>query len=143
MVVPRARGRHDRQEQRDRHDVANGDERGNTLALPPSAAPLDADDDERDQHEPPGAGHAEAALVAEEGRDEPCRNPRACHPPDGAQLTEEYARSTYCVLRYQAPLANLLGLSAELDELGAGSAKHWVALSHYALVPGDPGPRAA
>jgi predicted membrane GTPase involved in stress response len=61
----------------------------------------------------------------------------------GAQLTEEYERSTYCVLRYQAPLANLLGLSAELDELGAGSAKHWVALSHYALVPGDPGPRAA
>lgn len=61
----------------------------------------------------------------------------------GAELTEEYARSTYCVLRFEAPLANLLGLSAELDELSRGSVKHWVALSHYALVPGDPGPRAA
>lgn len=61
----------------------------------------------------------------------------------GAQLTEEYARSTYCVLRFQAPLANLLGLPTELDEVSGGSARHWVALSHYALVPGDPGPRAA
>lgn len=61
----------------------------------------------------------------------------------GAMLAEQYARSTYCVLRYEAPLANLLGLSAELDELSGGSAKHWVALSHYALVLGDPGPRAA
>jgi hypothetical protein len=61
----------------------------------------------------------------------------------GAELTEEYARSTYCVLRYQAALANLLGLSSQLEELTGGSARHWVALSHYAPVPGDPGPRAA
>jgi hypothetical protein len=61
----------------------------------------------------------------------------------GAELTEEYARSTYCVLRYQASLANLLGLSSQLEELTDGGARHWIALSHYAPVPGDPGPRAA
>jgi predicted membrane GTPase involved in stress response len=60
-----------------------------------------------------------------------------------AQLTEEYARASYCVLRYEAPLADLLGLSSELDRLTDGGAKYWVALSHYALVSRDPGPRAA
>jgi predicted membrane GTPase involved in stress response len=61
----------------------------------------------------------------------------------GATLSEEYARSTYCVLRYQAPLADLLGLPAELDRLTAGAARHWIVLSHYALVTRDPGGRAA
>jgi predicted membrane GTPase involved in stress response len=61
----------------------------------------------------------------------------------GATLNEEYSRSVYCVLRYEAPLASLLGLPAELDRLTGGQAKHWIVLSHYALVPGDPGPRAA
>jgi hypothetical protein len=62
----------------------------------------------------------------------------------GAAIAEEYARSTYCVLRYEAPLARLLGLSAELAGLAAGRAKHWTALSHYALVTGGgPGGRAA
>jgi predicted membrane GTPase involved in stress response len=61
----------------------------------------------------------------------------------GATLSEEYTRSAYCVLRYEAPLANLLGLPAELDNLTGGLAKHWIVLSHYALVPGDPGPKAA
>jgi hypothetical protein len=61
----------------------------------------------------------------------------------GATLTEEYVRSTYCVLRYEAPLADLLGLSAELSRLTADTAKHWVALSHYAIVTRDPGGKAA
>src|SRR5690348_1737588 len=53
-----------------------------------------------------------------------------------AAIAEEYARSTYCVLRYEAPLARLLGLPAELAALTDGRAKHWTALSHYALVTG-------
>jgi predicted membrane GTPase involved in stress response len=61
----------------------------------------------------------------------------------GAAPSEEYARSTYCVLRYEAPLADLLGLSAELSRLTAGTAKHWIALSHYAIVTRDPGGKAA
>ena len=62
----------------------------------------------------------------------------------GAALEEEYARSIYCVLRYQAPLARLLGLPAELAALTGGRAKHWTALSHYAIVTGGgPGGRAA
>lgn len=61
----------------------------------------------------------------------------------GATLTEEYVRSTYCVLRYEARLAALLGFPAELRRLSAGSARHWIALSHYAMVTGDPGGSAA
>jgi translation elongation factor EF-G len=68
---------------------------------------------------------------------------RAALQNRSATLTEEYARSAYCVLRYEAPLADLLGLSAELGELTDGTAKHWVALSHYRLVTRDPGGRAA
>jgi predicted membrane GTPase involved in stress response len=60
-----------------------------------------------------------------------------------ATLTEEYARSSYCVLRFEAPLADLLGLSAELGKLAEGTAKHWVALSHYRLVTRHPGGTAA
>lgn len=61
----------------------------------------------------------------------------------GAMLSEEYVRSTYCVLRYEARLADLLGCPAELRRLSAGSARHWIALSHYAMVTGDPGGSAA
>jgi len=61
----------------------------------------------------------------------------------GASLTEEYTRSTYCVLRYEAALADLLGLSGELASITGGSAKHWVVLSHYATVTRDPGGSAA
>ena len=60
-----------------------------------------------------------------------------------ATLLEEYARSSYCVLRYEARLADLLGLPAELRRLTAGTARHWIALSHYAIVTRDPGGRAA
>ena len=52
-------------------------------------------------------------------------------------------RSSYCVLRYEAPLADLLGLPAELVRLTGGSATHWIALSHYAIVTRDPGGKAA
>lgn len=61
----------------------------------------------------------------------------------GAALTEEYRRSAHCVLRFEAPMADLLGLASELARLSAGTAKHWVALSHYALVTRDPGGSAA
>jgi hypothetical protein len=61
----------------------------------------------------------------------------------GAILTEDYARSTYCVLRYEAPLADLLGFAVELARLTAGTAKHWISLSHYAIVTRDPGGKAA
>lgn len=60
-----------------------------------------------------------------------------------AVAEEEYASANYCVLRYQAPLARLLGLPAELNACTAGTARYWIALSHYALVTGDPGGRAA
>lgn len=61
----------------------------------------------------------------------------------GAKLTEQYVHATYCVLRYEARLADLLGFPAQLRRLTAGSAKHWIALSHYALVTRDPGGSAA
>lgn len=61
----------------------------------------------------------------------------------GAAQTAEHSLSRYCVLRYQAPLADLLGLPDELATLTEHSAKHWIALSHYALLTPDPGGRAA
>lgn len=61
----------------------------------------------------------------------------------GVGPSDEYVRSTYCVLRYEAPLADLLGLPAELASLTDGSAKHWITLSHYAIVTRDPGGKAA
>jgi predicted membrane GTPase involved in stress response len=61
----------------------------------------------------------------------------------GALPAEEYARGRYCVLRYEAPLADLLGLHHELSRITQGTAQHWVALSHYALVTRDPGGSAA
>ena len=61
----------------------------------------------------------------------------------GALPAEEYARGRYCVLRYEAPLADLLGLHHELSRTTEGTAQHWVALSHYALVTRDPDGSAA
>jgi hypothetical protein len=49
----------------------------------------------------------------------------------GARLDEEYLRSSYGVLRYEAPLARLLGLPEDLSRLTTGRAQHWTALSHY------------
>jgi|SRR5581483_6389346 len=61
----------------------------------------------------------------------------------GALPSEEYARGRHCVLRYEAPLAHLLGLGTELEEITAGTAKYWTALSHYGLVTRPPGGDAA
>lgn len=61
----------------------------------------------------------------------------------GAMPSEEYARGRHCVLRYEAPLADLLGLHHELARVTGGTARHWIALSHYALVTRDPGGSAA
>ena len=61
----------------------------------------------------------------------------------GAAPEEEYARGRHCVLRYEAPLADLLGLHHELARVTEGTARHWIALSHYALVTRDPGGSAA
>jgi predicted membrane GTPase involved in stress response len=61
----------------------------------------------------------------------------------GARLEEAHARSRRAVLRCEAPLARLLGLPAELNQLTAGNAQYWIVLSHYALVTRDPGGRAA
>lgn len=57
----------------------------------------------------------------------------------GALPSEEFVRARYSVLRYEAPLADLLGLPAELRRLTLGSARHWIVLDHYATVMGDPG----
>lgn len=61
----------------------------------------------------------------------------------GVAPQEQYVRGMHAVLRYEAPLADLLGLSAELSRLTADTAQHWIVLSHYALVTRDPGGRAA
>jgi predicted membrane GTPase involved in stress response len=61
----------------------------------------------------------------------------------GASPEDEQARIRFAVLRYEAPLARLIGLPAELVQLTSGTARYWIVLSHYALVTGDPGGRAA
>ena len=60
-----------------------------------------------------------------------------------ASVEEEHARLRNAVLRYEAPLARLLGLPAELMRLTCGTARYWIVLSHYAMVTDDPGGRAA
>ena len=61
----------------------------------------------------------------------------------GATLEEEYGRSRNAVLRFEAPLARLLGLAAELRRITSETARYWIVLSHYALVTRGPGGRAA
>jgi hypothetical protein len=61
----------------------------------------------------------------------------------GVTLEEEHARQRLAVLRYEAPLARLIGLPAQLKQLTNGTSRHWIVLSHYALVTGDPGGKAA
>ena len=60
-----------------------------------------------------------------------------------ATLEEEHSRSRQAVLRFEAPLALLLGLPEELKRLTSGTARYWFVLSHYAPVTRDPGGRAA
>ena len=61
----------------------------------------------------------------------------------GAVPEEEHVRSRYCVLRYLAPLADLLGLPAELSLIAGGEVRHWIVLSHYALLSRPPDGNAA
>jgi hypothetical protein len=61
----------------------------------------------------------------------------------GALPDEEYVHNSACVLRYTAPLANLLGLPAELRLVCGDRVEHRITLRHYALVTRDPGGRAA
>jgi regulator of nucleoside diphosphate kinase len=56
----------------------------------------------------------------------------------GATLQEEQERARRTVLRYEAPLARLLGFPAQLGRLTSGTARHWIVLSHYALVADRP-----
>ena len=56
---------------------------------------------------------------------------------------EEYERTRMAVQRYEAPLARLIGLPAELALITGGTARYWIVLSHYALVTSDPGGRVA
>ena len=51
-----------------------------------------------------------------------------------ARLLEECSRPRLFTVRAEAPLANLLGLAAELDTLSDGSADHWIRLTHYCPV---------
>lgn len=60
-----------------------------------------------------------------------------------AALQEEYVRARYSVVRYEAPLADLLGLPDELSRATDGRARHWIALSHYAPSNRTPGGDAA
>jgi predicted membrane GTPase involved in stress response len=61
----------------------------------------------------------------------------------GAALQEEYVRPNYSVVRYEAPLAALLGLPDELSAASDGRARHWIVLSHYAPPHRTPGGDAA
>ena len=61
----------------------------------------------------------------------------------GAIPEEEELQHNAFVLRYEAPLAHLLGLPAELQLLCDERVEHRMTLSHYALVNGDPGGWAA
>ena len=61
----------------------------------------------------------------------------------GALPVEEYVHNNVCVLRYETPLAHLLGLPAELALICGEQVERRITLSHYALVTGDPGGRAA
>ena len=61
----------------------------------------------------------------------------------GATAEDEHARTRLAVLLYEAPLARLIGLPAELARLTKGTARYWIVLSHYALVTRDPGGKAA
>ena len=62
----------------------------------------------------------------------------------GAALQEEYVRPNYCVVRYEAPLADLLGVPDELALATSGRrSRHWVVLSHYVPSNRTPGGDAA
>jgi translation elongation factor EF-G len=51
----------------------------------------------------------------------------------GAKPSAEFER-LLSIMRYEAPLIDLLGLAEELAQLTKGTARHWMALSHYTHV---------
>lgn len=51
----------------------------------------------------------------------------------GARPSADYER-LFSAMRYEAPLADLLGVGDELARLTKSTARHWMALSHYAHV---------
>ncbi len=61
----------------------------------------------------------------------------------GATPAEEYVRGRRAVLRYEAPLARLIGVPDDVANLTSGRGDVRVVLSHYAPVMGDPGGSAA
>jgi hypothetical protein len=61
----------------------------------------------------------------------------------GARLLEECSGSRLFVVRGEAPLARVLGLSAKLLLLTNNTSVHWIRLSHYEALPARPDPGAA
>ncbi len=61
----------------------------------------------------------------------------------GATPVEEDVRGRRAVLRYEAPLARLIGVPDDVANLTSGRGDVRVVLSHYAPVMGDPGGSAA
>jgi hypothetical protein len=68
---------------------------------------------------------------------------RSCTCAGAALARASSTRERPIVCCYEVPLADLLGLPAELRQLTEGRAKQSVALSHYAIVTRDPGGKAA
>jgi hypothetical protein len=50
-----------------------------------------------------------------------------------AKSSPEFER-LFSIMRYEAPLADLLGLPEELDRLTGRTAMHWMVRSHYTHV---------
>jgi|SRR5688572_6205045 len=64
----------------------------------------------------------------------------------GARLIEETSRTRVYVVRAEAPLVALMGLSARIDSITGGLGMHSMRLVRYGQVPADPhgtGPHAA
>jgi translation elongation factor EF-G len=48
-----------------------------------------------------------------------------------ANASEEYDGPHYCVLRFEAPVSDLLGLPVELADLTSGRLSHQIVLTRY------------
>jgi translation elongation factor EF-G len=57
----------------------------------------------------------------------------------GVAILEETLRRREVAVRGEAPLADVLGLPAELAQATGGSASHVIRLTHYAPLPAQPG----
>jgi hypothetical protein len=61
----------------------------------------------------------------------------------GADIPIVDVEPAWCAIEATAPLTALLGYSRTLSSLSGGIGRHYMALSHYAPVPPDPGGAAA